>query len=70
MMQHRIILQFLVSLLGLHYERARTKERGASAVEWVIITAIIVGIGALIGFTLRNAITNRAERVGGEIEGS
>ncbi len=70
MIQHRIILQFLIALLGLHRDRARTKERGASAVEWVVIAAIVVAIVIAVGFTLRSAITGRANEIGSEIENS
>ncbi|RBQ13980.1 hypothetical protein DP939_43150 [Spongiactinospora rosea] len=38
-------LSYLQALLGVHVNRARTAPtRGASAVEWVIITAIIAGV--------------------------
>ncbi|OUZ11316.1 hypothetical protein BHE97_05635 [Aeromicrobium sp. PE09-221] len=70
MIQHRIVLQFLVTLLGLHYERARSKERGASAVEWVIIAAIVVGLVGIIAGILVPIIRGKAQEVGNEIEGS
>ncbi|TSD65528.1 hypothetical protein [Aeromicrobium piscarium] len=70
MIQHRIILQFLTTLLGLHYDRARTKERGASAVEWVIIAAIVVGLVGIIAAILVPAIRGKASEVGSEIEGT
>lgn len=56
-------LQFLVIMLNGRIDRARKDERGASAVEWVVITAILVGIAVVIGDILRRRFTNKAENL-------
>jgi hypothetical protein len=47
--------------------RSRT-ELGASAVEWVIIAAIVVGICILVAGILRNALQGEAQEIGNEIQ--
>lgn len=59
-------LGFLVLMLGTRLRRARS-EVGASAVEWVIIAAIVVGICILVAGILRNALTGEANEIGDEI---
>jgi Flp pilus assembly pilin Flp len=64
-------LQVLVSLLGLRVRAARSRARtelGASAVEWVIIAAIVVGICILVAGILRNALQGEAQEIGNEIQ--
>lgn len=60
---------FLILLVGVRLDRARRDERGVSAVEWVVIAAILVGVCGVIAFILTNALRNEATRIGGEIEG-
>ena len=38
----------------------KSSDRGASAVEWVIITGIVVAIVAGVGFGISKAISNKA----------
>ena len=38
----------------------KARDRGASAVEWVIITGIVVAIVAGVGVIISKAITNKA----------
>jgi Flp pilus assembly pilin Flp len=59
-------LGLMLALLGVHVRRARS-ERGASAVEWVIIAAIVVGICVLIAGILRDALQGEAQEIGDEI---
>lgn len=61
---------FLVMLAGMHHERARRAERGASAVEWVIIAAIVAAIAIAIGAVLRGALTDKANQIGDDIGGA
>lgn len=37
----------------------KSRDRGASAVEWVVITAIVVAIVTGVGVLIRNAITTK-----------
>ena len=38
-------------------------ETGASAVEWVVITALLVGIAVAVGAILLNTITDKANSI-------
>ena len=58
-------LGFLLLLL-----QAKRSERGASAVEWVVIAAIVVGICIAVGLVIQNALTGKANDIGDEIGGS
>lgn len=58
-----IQLQFLLTMLDARIARVRRDEHGASAVEWVVITAILVGIAVAIGVTLRKLITDKANSI-------
>jgi len=59
-------LGFLGLLLGARLQKARS-EAGASAVEWVIIAAIVVGICILVAGILRSALSDEANEIGNEI---
>jgi Flp pilus assembly pilin Flp len=37
----------------------RDDERGASAIEWAIISAIVVAAAVLIGVAVKNVVTNK-----------
>jgi Flp pilus assembly pilin Flp len=67
-------LGFLELVLRDRFARARAAQhrgdRGASAVEWVVISAIVVGIAIAIGGILLTALEDKAEQVGTEIGGS
>jgi hypothetical protein len=41
-------------------ERASHRDRGASAVEWVVITAIVVAIVTGVGWGISKAIGNKS----------
>lgn len=53
-------LQLLCLLLSAHVSKARRSERGASSVEWVVITAILVAIALSIGLVIQNKIESKA----------
>jgi Flp pilus assembly pilin Flp len=57
---------FFVLMLEGRLARTR-REEGASAVEWVIIAAIVVGICIAVAGILRSALTNKASDVGSKI---
>lgn len=60
------VITYLLLSLDLHRDRAR-REEGASAVEWVIIAAIVVGIciavAGIIGGALRGEATDISEKI-------
>jgi Flp pilus assembly pilin Flp len=58
---------FLLTVLDVHVRRARS-ERGASAVEWVIISAIVVGICIAIAAVLKGALESEAGDIGNKIK--
>jgi Flp pilus assembly pilin Flp len=55
-------------LLMLDARRRRRGERGASAVEWVIIAAIVVGICIAIAAILKAALVGEAGDIGDQIQ--
>lgn len=60
-------LGFLLTVLDVRMRRARS-ERGASAVEWVIISAIVVAICIVIAGILRGALSGKATDIGNDIQ--
>lgn len=55
-------------LLMLDGRRARAhREDGASAVEWVIIAAIVVGICIAVAAILRTALVGKANDIGSDV---
>ncbi|WP_431679105.1 hypothetical protein [Kitasatospora sp. KL5] len=65
-------LDYTKVMLLARIERARDRgtDRGASAVEWVIISAIIVAIVIVVGTLLYNALETKAKDTGECITGS
>ncbi len=41
----------------------RAGERGASAIEWVIITAVLVALAAAVGWFIYNLVTDRMDQI-------
>lgn len=62
-------LGFLMTMLGAKVDKAR-REEGASAVEWVVIAAVLVMICGVIGGILVAALRGRATEIGTDIEGA
>jgi Flp pilus assembly pilin Flp len=61
---------FLVAYLRGRVERARSEEdRGASAIEWVVIAAVVVSIVGIVGGILYTALRDRAQDVERCIDG-
>ncbi|MFF5258712.1 Flp family type IVb pilin [Actinomadura viridis] len=57
---------YLRALLGCRVARLRAepdRSKGASAIEWAIITAILAVIAITIGATIRNLIVNKANSI-------
>ena len=54
----------LVMELRRRFARARTaSELGASAIEWVIITGVLVAIAAAVGLVIYNLVNSQAEAI-------
>ena len=62
-------VQFVRAMVGYalaraHNQRARGRNQlGASALEWAIISAILVGAALAIGLVVRRVITERASEI-------
>lgn len=54
--------QYLRILLAGHLDKARS-ERGASAVEWVVITGLVIGICIAVGAILMATISDGADQI-------
>ncbi|GGR73302.1 hypothetical protein GCM10010252_09780 [Streptomyces aureoverticillatus] len=65
-------VDFLVTFLQGRVRRARSGEldRGASAVEWVIISAVVVAIVGVVAAIINNALKGGADKVSDCIEGA
>ncbi|MFJ4920124.1 hypothetical protein [Streptomyces sp. NPDC088725] len=64
--------EFLITFLRGRVQRARSGEldRGASAVEWVIISAVVVAIVGVVAAVLNEALNTGATKVGNCIKGA
>lgn len=58
---------FMLMMLDVRVHRVR-RERGASAVEWVIIAAIVVGICLAVAKILTDALKGEATDIGNKIQ--
>ncbi|MFE2373926.1 hypothetical protein [Streptomyces sp. NPDC059398] len=65
-------VDFLMTFLQARVERARSDEtdRGASAVEWVIISAVVVAIVGVVAAIINSALSDGANKVGDCIKGA
>jgi hypothetical protein len=55
---------YLIAVLNVRIDRARTApSRGASAVEWVIITAIIAGVALGLATLIRTLVTQKQAEI-------
>jgi Flp pilus assembly pilin Flp len=65
-------IDFLVTFVKGRVERARSEDlsRGASAVEWVIISAVVVAIVGVVAAIINAALSKGATSVGNCITGA
>jgi hypothetical protein len=65
-------VDFLVTFLRGRVQRARSEglDRGASAVEWVIISAVVVMIVGVVAAIITSALQDGATKVGTCIRGA
>ncbi|MGW4637661.1 hypothetical protein ACWEN6_03990 [Sphaerisporangium sp. NPDC004334] len=55
---------YLIAVLHVRLDRARNApSRGASAVEWVIITAIIAGVALGLATLIKTLVTQRQAEI-------
>ncbi|GAA4063995.1 hypothetical protein ACIBH1_02675 [Nonomuraea sp. NPDC050663] len=68
-MNHPWVVYFL-AYLGVRIHRARTApSRGASAVEWVIITAIIAGVALGLATLIKTLVEQKQSEIQGSFGG-
>lgn len=58
-----IPLQFLLIVLHARLDRVRRDERGASAVEWVIITAILAVIAVALAALIQGLVEDKSSTI-------
>ncbi|MEV2253112.1 hypothetical protein AB0I94_21455 [Streptomyces sp. NPDC050147] len=65
-------LDLVITFLQGRVQRARSGEldRGASAVEWVIISAVVVAIVGVVAAIINEALGSGAKKVGDCIKGA
>jgi Flp pilus assembly protein TadG len=56
-------LTLLRIVLDARIDRARSSERGASAVEWVVITAFLVAIVGVVAAVIRAKPVDKANSI-------
>jgi Flp pilus assembly pilin Flp len=58
-------VEFLRTTLSARLAAARSRdpEEGASVVEWVVITTIVVVIAVTVGVIITNALTTKANTI-------
>jgi Flp pilus assembly pilin Flp len=65
-------IDYLILVCQARHQRLRAggPDRGASAVEWIVISAIVVAIVVAVGFIIRTALNGKAQEVSKCIEGA
>jgi hypothetical protein len=65
-------VDFLVTFLQGRLQRARSDDRdgGYTAIEWVIISAVVVAIVGVVAFIINGALKSGATKVGNCIKGA
>ncbi|KAA1427203.1 Flp family type IVb pilin [Nocardioides antri] len=56
-------LQYLWIMARGHLARARDDERGVSAVEWVIITAVLIALAVGVGVVISSEVNDKANTI-------
>ncbi|MEP6696813.1 MAG: hypothetical protein ABJA34_08035 [Pseudonocardiales bacterium] len=60
---HLSYLRLLVAMLREQVGRSARDDRGASAIEWAVITAIIIGIATVLATVIGTAVTNHSKLI-------
>ena len=51
---------FVRAMLAARIQRARRLEGGASALEWVLISALLIGVALAVGKIILDKLTQKA----------
>ncbi|GAA4578849.1 hypothetical protein GCM10023194_02810 [Planotetraspora phitsanulokensis] len=58
------VVDYFLTILSARVHRARTApSRGASAVEWVIITAIVAGLAITISLVITAGVDSKTQEI-------
>lgn len=60
-MQYQV--QYLLMVLDGVRDRAQREERGATAVEWVVISAVLATIAVTLGIFITNLVQDKADTI-------
>lgn len=56
-------IMLLKIILDGHLAKARRSERGASAVELVIITVVLLGLAVAVGAAIKSAVDGKTKEI-------
>ncbi len=56
-------LRLLVHVVRGRFEDSGDKERGASAIEWVVITAIMIVVASTLAIVIKTAVQNHSNAI-------
>jgi hypothetical protein len=56
-------LVFLRAVLAGKVAHAKRQEGGASAVEWVLISALLIGVAIAVGAIIMTKLTEKADSI-------
>lgn len=56
-------MQYLWMVLGGIQDRIRKEERGATAVEWVVISAVLATIAVTLGIFITRLVDDKAKTI-------
>jgi Flp pilus assembly pilin Flp len=59
---NQTVVLLRVLLVG-RIQRTRRSERGASAVEWVLISALLIGVAIAVGAIIMAKLTGKANNL-------
>ncbi len=62
-LRYALLLITYVRARAAQARRARRSELGASALEWAIISAIVVGLAVIITAVIRNVVQDKANEI-------
>ncbi|MEV0796746.1 MULTISPECIES: hypothetical protein [unclassified Kribbella] len=54
-------VMFMRVLIAARIQRARRLEGGASALEWVLISALLIGVALAVGKIILDKLTKKAD---------
>lgn len=56
-------MQYLWMVLGGIQDRIRKEERGATAVEWVVISAVLAALAVFLGALITDLVKGKSEEI-------